>query len=167
MKNMLIISLLTVLLSVNAIQVHAATVEVTYTEPNKFSDMRPGERHRHAFQEEVFYNVNKHLTKLAKKLPEDQTLTIEFIDIDLAGDIRFTGGQLFRVVSNIYSPRLQFNYQLTDKNKHIIKSGEENIRDTSFMMHQRLRYKNEAFGYEKKVLDEWFKDTFLDKSAPK
>lgn len=141
----------------------AATVEVTFTEPKSYADMRAGEQNSHQFKKDVFYNIEKLLTKLAEDLPEEQVLKIEFTDIDLAGDIDMFDARLFRVVKSMYPPRLAFNYQLMAKDKSVIKQGVENIRDTAFMMHESLRYKNEMFGYEKQLLEKWFKTTFINK----
>lgn len=139
----------------------AATVEVLFTEPKNFSDIRSGDENSHYFKKNVFYNLKKVITKLAKDLPEEQTLKIEFTDIDLAGDIDMFNTQLIRVVKSMYPPRLAFNYQLIAKDKSVIKQGEENIRDSAFMVHGSLRYKNEALTYEKQLLEKWFKATFI------
>ncbi|MGJ8691015.1 MAG: DUF3016 domain-containing protein [Thalassotalea sp.] len=140
--------------------VHAAGLEITFADPENFADMRPGEENKTQFVENVFYNIEKELTKLAEQLPEDQLLKIDVSDIDLAGDISMHNANLFRLVKTMFPPRLAFTYQLIDKNKMVLKSGEENIRDTSFMTNQGLKYKRDAFGYEKQLLAQWFKDTF-------
>ena len=158
----IVVSILLVLGSVCS-SAQAATVEVTFTEPKNFTDLRSGEQNRKQFRDDVFYNFEKQLKKLAKALPEEQLLKIEFTDIDLAGEIDMLNARLFRVVKNVYSPRLAFKYQLIAKDKSLVLEGEENIRDTSFMTHGNLRYKNQMFGYEKQVLDNWFDDTFTKK----
>lgn len=140
----------------------AATVEVTFTEPESYVDMRAGEKNSYQFKKDVFYNIEKLLTKLAAGLPEEQVLKIEFTDIDLAGDIDMFDARLFRVVKSMYPPRLAFNYQLLSKDKSVLMQGDENIRDTGFMMNASLRYKNEMFGYEKQLLEKWFKASFID-----
>lgn len=160
MKKLTIISVLAAL-TFNVWQVQAATVEVLFTEPKSFSDIRSGDENSHFFKKNVFYNLKKVIIKLAKDLPEEQTLKIEFTDIDLAGDIDMFNTQLIRVVKSMYPPRLAFNYQLIAKDKTVIKQGEENIRDSAFMVHGSLRYKNEALGYEKQLLEKWFKATFI------
>lgn len=143
-----------------SLQVNAATVEVTFTEPEKYVDIRSGDVNRKHYRKNVFYNIEKQLKKLAKKLPEDNILKVDVIDIDLAGDIRLIDARSIRVVKEPLAPRLKFTYQLLDKNNKVIKAGEENIRDASFLMHQSIRYRNESFGHEKKLLARWFRDTF-------
>ncbi|MCI2284942.1 DUF3016 domain-containing protein [Colwellia sp. MSW7] len=64
----------------------AATVEVTWTDYDKYRDIDPGEGHRKHFRENTFQSFEKHFSKLATKLPEGQVLKIEVTDIDLAGD---------------------------------------------------------------------------------
>ena len=141
----------------------AATVEVEFTDPDKYVDIRSGEKHSKHFRDDVFYNVEKQLKKLAKDLPEEQVLMVKFTDMDLAGDIRMSHGRLMRVVTQMYAPRLAFSYELVDKDKNILKQGEENIRNTSFMSNQSLRYRNDALGFEKHLLEKWFDEAFEEK----
>ena len=41
-----------------------------------------------------------------------------------------------------------------------LKKGSENLKDMNFMMGNTLRYRNDFLRYEKKLLDDWFKETF-------
>ena len=147
--------------------VNAAGLEVTFTAPDKYIDIRPGDENQHHYNETVFYNIRKQLTKLAEDLPDDQLLKVDIVNIDLAGDIRMTGNGLIRVISQMYSPYFKFTYQLEDKDKKVIVQGEEAIRDKSFMTGTSLRYRNEYLGYEKQLFDDWFEETFVDTNMVK
>lgn len=138
----------------------AAKVELKFNKPDKFVDIRAGDANQARYREDVFYNIEKHLNKLAAKLPEDYTLKVEVNDLDLAGDVRFSGGRALRVISEPFAPRIAFSYQLLDGNDAEVSQGSENIRDTSFMTLRSLRHKRENLGFEKSLLDDWFKDTF-------
>lgn len=145
--------------------VHAGLSEVKWTEPDSYVDIRPGNESRKSYQQHVFKNIEKHIAKMAEKLPEGQTLKMDFKDVDLAGDVRFGTMDRIRVVKEMYSPRLEFSYQVVGKDGSVLAEGEENIRDMNFLYGQSLKYKNDSFGYEKKLLDEWFEDAFEDKLA--
>lgn len=160
MKSILSISALLLIVPT----VHAGLSEVKWTEPDNYVDIRPGNESRKSYQEHVFKNLEKHIAELAEQLPEGQTLKMDVTDVDLAGDVRFGTMDRIRVVKEMYSPRLEFSYKLVGKDGKVIKSGQENIRDMTFMSGSLLKYRNDSFGYEKKLLDDWFEDTFIDKA---
>ena len=141
----------------------AATVEVIWTDYEKYRDIHPGEGNRKHFRENTFYNFEKHFTKLALKLPEDHVLKIEVTDVDLAGDTHDRGISRLRIVKDIYFPRMDFSYQLVDAQGSEIEVGKVELKDMNFMMGAGLRYRSESLGYEKKMLDDWFFDTFKDR----
>jgi hypothetical protein len=140
----------------------AATVEVTWTDYDKYRDIDPGEGHRKHFRENTFQSFEKHFSKLATKLPEGQVLKIEVTDIDLAGDTHDAGISRLRIIRDIYFPRMNFSYQLIDANGSVMLTDDVILKDMSFMMGASLRYRQESLGYEKKMLDDWFFDTFKE-----
>ncbi|WP_159817653.1 DUF3016 domain-containing protein [Colwellia sp. 20A7] len=141
----------------------AATSEVTWTDYEKYRDIRPGNGSRKHFRESTFHNLEKHIAKLAEKLPEGQVLKIDVTDVDLAGDTLAGGIDQIRIVKDIYFPRINFSYQLVGADGNEIDSAEVILKDMSFMMGSRLRYRNELLGYEKNMLDEWFLDVFKER----
>jgi hypothetical protein len=153
--------LLTLTLGLTQFSTNAATVSVEWKNTDKYSDIRSGEQNRAYFKRYVFSSLEKHLAKLAEKLPEKQKLSIEVTNLDLAGDIEFSSARQMRIVRDIYIPRISLSYKLVDENNQAIKNDNIKLKDMSFMMTSKLRYRNESFGYEKKMLDDWFNDTFL------
>lgn len=141
---------------------HAADVKVTWTEPSKYRDIYSGNQGKKRFRESTFKELEKHLLKLAKALPESQTLEIDVTDVDLAGDVHASSMRDIRVIKEIYFPRIKFSYKLINEEQVIIHSGNVNIKDMNFMMGNSSRYRNKSLGYEKKLLDDWFKDEFVD-----
>ncbi|TWX55166.1 DUF3016 domain-containing protein [Colwellia hornerae] len=140
----------------------AAEVNVTWTDPDKYRDIDAGTEGRKRFQENMFSEFEKHLSKLAKALPVSQTLNIEVTDIDLAGDVLASGLHQIRVIKDLYFPRIKLSFTLINAEKAIILSDNVNLKDMNFMMGGRLKYRNNALGYEKKLLDDWFKDVFAN-----
>lgn len=140
--------------------VHGATSEVTWTEHEKYRDIHSGSEGRKSFRERTFKSFDKHFAKLAEGLPEDQVLKINVTDVDLAGDTRSGGINQLRIVKDIYFPRMNFSYELVKADGSIVTSGEVVLKDMSFMKGGNLKYRNESLGYEKKMLDNWFVETF-------
>lgn len=140
----------------------AAEVEIKWSNPDKYSDIDAGEEHRKHFKERTFKSFEKHFAKLAEKLPEEQKLVLEVTNIDLAGDVNHGGIKRIRVVKDIFFPRMEFSYQLLNADNSVIKSEEVSLKDMGFLMHNGLKYRSQALGYEKEMLDDWFKDTFTE-----
>ncbi len=139
---------------------HAADVKVTWTEPGKYRDIYSGNQGKKRFRENTFKELEKHLLKLAKVLPESQLLEIEVLDVDLAGDVHAGGMHNIRVIKEIYSPRIKFSYKLINADKAVIHSDNVNLKDMNFMMGNSSKYRNKSLGYEKELLDDWFDSTF-------
>ena len=140
----------------------AASSEVTWTDYKKYRDIREGNENRKNFRERTFKGFEKHFAKLAQQLPENYTLKIDVTDVDLAGDTNAAGIHRMRIIKDIYFPRMNFSYQLVDENSKEIKAEEVVLRDMNFMSGSNLKYRNQSLGYEKKMLDDWFKDTFSE-----
>jgi len=162
--KILITTLLMMLVDLSIFNVaYAATSEVTWTDYEKYHDIRPANGHRKHFRESTFYNFEKHFTKLAKRLPEGQVLKIDVTDVDLAGDTNAGGIDRIRIVKNVYFPRINFSYQLLNTDGSELDSGEVKLKDMNFMSSSRLKYRNESLGYEKNMLDKWFFETYNER----
>ncbi len=159
-QSIFIISLLSVsfLFTPN---VFAASSEVTWTDYKSYRDIDPGNEGRKQFRERTFKDLEKHFAKLAANLPEDHTLKIDVTDVDLAGDTNAAGINRTRIIKQLYSPRMNFSYQLLDAKGGLVKSEDVVIRDMNFMS-GRLKYRNTSLPYEKKMLDDWFESTFKE-----
>jgi len=136
-----------------------ATAKVTYTDTDKMSDVP---RH-HSDLENMKYVFNEHLNKLSEQLPAGQVLNIEFLDIDLAGeevprvavrDIRVMKGQADW-------PRMHFRYSVEQDGK-VIESGEKKIQNPAYQQSINM-YDRDLYGYEKQMLDDWFRKDLLHK----
>lgn len=141
--------------------VFAAESEVTWTNPDKYRDVKANQSQSNKkFKENTFKQLEKHFAKLASKLPEGQKLSIDVTDVDLAGDVNAGGIERIRIIKDVYSPRMKFSYELTDSTGKSLVADEINLKDMSFMTNSRLKYRNDSLGYEKKMLDDWFAKTF-------
>jgi hypothetical protein len=138
----------------------AASVEVTWGDYKKFRDINEGNENRKSFRERTFKQFEKHFAELAEALPEKQVLKITVTDIDLAGDTHMGGINRMRIVKQSYFPRINLSYELLGEEGKAVKSDTVVIKDMNFMSGSNLKYRNEALSYEKKMLDEWFDETF-------
>ena len=140
--------------------VQAAEVKVQWQEPEKFTDIRPSNDSRKAYRERVMKKFDGFFADVAADLPEGYNWHVTVTDIDLAGEVDyFAGGagNALRIVKDIYSPAIKFNYVLRDKHGEEVASGDEKLRDMGFMQQLRSTNSNEEFRYEKQMLQDWFK----------
>ena len=142
----------------------AATVSVTFVQPEKFTDAghsrgRATERDLAALREDL----QQHLQRLAdRKLAASDTLQVEVLDIDLAGDFEFNRLTRFsdvRVVRDIASPRITLRYtgKLGDR---VVSGAEEELSNMNFLWGHNRYSGGDRLRYEKPMLDRWFDKRF-------
>ena len=151
-----------VILCITSSYLLAGTVEVKWTDPDSYRDIRSGTQHPKHFRKNTFNVLEKHLAKLADKLPQGQILKIDVTDVDLAGEIFYGNSHQLRVVKEANFPRMVFSYQLINADKTLATSGAADIKDMNFLQFNSPAYRNKALGNEKRLLDDWFKETFSE-----
>ena len=137
----------------------AGTVEVKFIEPDKFTDARDGMHSR----EDVLKTLEDRLKQLGgKKLPPSQTLQVEVLDIDLAGDafprVALRDTRVLRGRADW--PRMHLRYTLREGDK-VLKSGEDRLADMNYLMHSLRASQDGPFPYEKRMLDNWFDERIV------
>lgn len=126
-------------------------VEVTWVEPDNFADAGRSVVDR----ERTLGALGDHVKRWARLLPDGQTLRIEVLDVNLAGEIEPWGWHQVRVLRGRADwPQMKLRYTL-QANGSTLKAGEAKLSD----MHYRLGDRNSELGFEKRMLDKWFKAT--------
>jgi hypothetical protein len=136
-----------------------ATVDVSFINPEKFTD---------ASNERWELDANlrtlaDHLRKTGERyVAPNDTLTIEVLDVDLAGWSRWGGrapNQVRVARGGADFPQMKFRYTLQSANG--TRSGEADLRDLGYQNSGlRSRAASEPMYYEKRMIDEWFKSAF-------
>ena len=142
----------------------AATVSVTLVQPEKFTDAgysrgRATQRELAALQQEM----QQHLQRLAdRSLAASDTLQVEVLDIDLAGDfqpLRWASLSDVRVVRDIASPRITLRYTVKQGDR-VVTGPEEQLSNMNFLMSYNRYASGDRLRYEKPLLDTWFEKRF-------
>ncbi|MFC3033614.1 DUF3016 domain-containing protein [Pseudoalteromonas fenneropenaei] len=142
---------------------YAAAVAVKWQDFNKYRDVYPSNQAKGSYHKYVAEQFEKHLNKLAEQLPSGYTLTVNFDDVDLAGDVHY-GIQELRIIKPIHFPRLTISYELKDAaGKVLLTEQQKVLKDMAFMDRSRLGT-DSAFYYDKRLLTEWFNDTVVPAS---
>jgi hypothetical protein len=140
-------------------------VSVEFAAPDKFTDFRDSVFGTEKGREALADQFREALADLGRRyVPENRKLVIRFTDIDLAGEYEPWRGPNFddvRIVKDLYSPRLQFEFRILDAaSGAVVKEGKENIRDMAFLMNAARLPSHDAIRYEKEMLTDWMRREF-------
>lgn len=140
-----------------------ARANVEFFEPQKFTDVRDsymGDFDRTTYLEQI----RDHLLEKAKyHVPEGHTLSVTFTDIDMAGDFEPWLGPRWsdvRIVKDIYPPRLDLAFRLTDAEGNVVKQGRRELRDLAFLMKISMSFRDDPVRHENALIDDWLRNEF-------
>lgn len=135
-----------------------AAVTVTFVHSDQYHDLpfSPIDR------AQVLKDMGAHFARLEKLLPPGQDLQVEVLDFDMAGRRvpNFRGRDDLRVLKGGADwPHMTLRYTLTD-NGRVIASGEDQLSDMSYMDHINSYPDGDTLRYEKRMVDDWFRNKF-------
>lgn len=140
-----------------------ATVDVAFVNPEKFSDSA---NQRYEMQG-TLDALAQHMKRTGDRyIASNETLKIEVLDLDLAGWARFGGrapNELRTVRGAADFPTMKLRYTL--QSPQGARSGEADLSDMTYQNHGlTTRGASEPYYYEKRMIDEWFRSTFAQRS---
>lgn len=131
----------------------SAGATVTYVNPDKMTDV-PRDKADRQWMETTLL---EHFNKLAAKLPAGQDLKVEILDIDLAGQVfprvPVQNVRIFKDRNDRMQIHLRYSIEQDGK---VVRSGERQLTDVNYLVDSN-HYRNELYGYEKQLLDDWFR----------
>ena len=143
----------------------AGAVQVSFVQPDKFTDAGDARRDTDRNLDEV----KRHFEVLAARhLADGQTLGIEVLDVDLAGEVRPSRRthQDARILKGgVDWPRIKLRYTLQGAGA-APRSAEQTLSDMGYLHHVNRYPRAEPLRYEKRMLDEWFAAQFGRAAAP-
>lgn len=134
-----------------------AAATVTYVNPEKMTDVPRFSSDRESM-EMIFRD---HLNDLSSQLPPGQVLKVEFLDIDLAGDVfpKVPVRDIRVMKGQADWPRMHLRYSIEQDGK-VLRSGERELADSNYLMNSST-YRQDLYGHEKKLLDDWFRKEIM------
>jgi len=140
----------------------AADVRVSFADPERYTDASIRGDHRIGPDAPALQVIRGHLRRLGERyLRPDDVLSIEILDIDLAGRYepwRFPGQDL-RYMREVTWPTIKVRYTLLRQGSAAL-DGEEVVTDQNYLMRAGARHSGTPLFYEKAMLDDWFRDRF-------
>src|ERR1700694_1029517 len=148
-----------------ALPLHAA-VTVSYEDPDRFTDA--GDSNNDPRQ--VMLTLEQHLKDLGDRyLPAQSNLKIEVLDLDRAGRPRMNLPTEIRIVNGkVDMPYIELNYTFEGASK-VAQSRRERVCDPDFLrpMDSSKCSEHDPLVYEKRMLEQWFRERFAKAAPPR
>ena len=129
-----------------------AGVGVTFVEPERFADIgfMPADRR------EVLERLDAHLQAWgARHLRDGETLALDILDVDLAGEVHPGPRDDVRVLlGGTDGPRIHLRYELR-AGARVVGQGDERLTDPYYLERRASVRTDEALFYERRMLDDW------------
>lgn len=177
MKTRSLLALVAALAGLSALRAVPASanndsrIDVAFDHPEKFTDLKdsefPSDSSRQAYMDELKEHLQKNATR---HLADGQKLSVTITDVDMAGDFEPWRGPNFydiRIVKDVYPPRIDLNFKLTDASGAVVKEGKRELRDLDFQMHISPIDREDPLRYEKALLDDWTRSEFRGQKKSK
>jgi hypothetical protein len=142
----------------------AAEVRVSFVDAKHYTDANLHNGYGEAARAPALHEIEQTLERLGQRyLRQGQVLSIEVLDVDLAG--RFEPWHRFaydvRYMRDITWPRIKLRYRLAE-NGQPVRAAEEDVSDQSYLMHAGFRTIGAIMPYEKAMLESWFRRRFAE-----
>lgn len=136
--------------------------------PERFSDAGHGRRQPGADELEALRQaLEQALQPLVQRSlqPGDQ-LTLELLDVDLAGELQPTRtGRELRVLRGATWPRLQLRYSLL-RGGSVQAQGEQQLSDLAYLDRRLAAADASRYAFEAALLRDWYQRTLQDARPP-
>ena len=147
----------------------ASPVTVIFVRPERFTDVKgscmgPDDRSGPILDELAGFIRETAL----RFMPEGSTLAITVTDVDLAGEfgvpVRFPQWCDARVYRDIYAPRFDLEFWLTDSTGRVVHADTRVLRDSNYLTRVALP-PSDPLRYEKRLLLDWLQSEFDPRGA--
>ena len=146
-----------------------AIVTVKFDNPGQYRDASLEGTYQVDAGEPALREIGSHLRKLGERyLSPEETLSVEVLDVDLAG--RFEPWRMqfhrVRIMDSLTWPMIRLRYTFHGGDRTGL-SAEERVVDQTYLGRQRTYFSGDRLGYEKQMLDDWFRARFVEHRPPR
>ena len=148
-------------------QASDSRVQVDWTKPGDFSEAKqyPGSGLGRESPDEWLTDLANHLRYRAERvLPQGDDLHVTFTNVQRAGTYEPWRGPQWddvRIIKDIYPPRIDLTFKLSDANGGVVKEGKRELRDPAFLQRGILN-ESDPLRFEKRMLDDWLRNEFQE-----
>src|SRR5882724_2915166 len=130
-------------------------IRVIFSDPEKFTDVKDSYMGTDKGRDAILAQLKDYIRQRASLyLADGQKLAITVTDVDLAGDFEPTRGTNWedvRIIREIYPPRVNLSFQVTDADGKVVKEGTRRLVDLAFEMNVPIN-NTDPLRYEKTLL---------------
>lgn len=129
-------------------------IEVSFKPLDQLTDVGRGREAERSVQ-----SLAEHFKSLASRLPDGQTLKVEVLDVNLAGELRpdRRGGEVRVMKGGADWPALDLRWTLSGGGR-ALASGEDHLADMAYLTHTPRALHDTVLPYETRLIDRWFSE---------
>ena len=134
-------------------------VQVNWAPNDQLSEVKQNSSHRGYMEPAQWQKaLGDYLRRRAERLlPPGQRLVVTIDDIKLAGDYEPWRGvdmQDVRILKDLYPPRMDLHFRLTDASGKTLREGSAKLRDLAYLQ-RGLPNDNDPLRYDKRMIGNW------------
>lgn len=131
----------------------AGQVHVQFVDPQHYADIGVGSVDR----QRNLDLLAAHMREWAPLLPDGQRLTIDVLDVDLAGNthVLFAHPEIRVLRGRADWPQMQLRWTISDAKGTTLRSGDSSISDMSYLTGSATVADQGALTYDLRMLDRW------------
>jgi hypothetical protein len=159
--------ILTCLLMTSITPAIAGTVTVSFIHPDTYTDASLSGGYGTKADQWTLGEIGRYLESLGGGLGPQQVLTLDVLNVDLAGKIEWWRRNAYdlRILRDVYPPRFALHYRLAEGGRTLLE-GEATVVDPNYLANPALYFKpSDPLRFEKAMLGEWFQARFPDPRA--
>jgi Protein of unknown function (DUF3016) len=150
------------LLTIDIIPAVAGTVTVSFVHPENYTDASLQALYETRADQWTLNEIGRYLESLGGRLGPQQALTLDVLNVDLAGKIEWWRRNAYdlRILRDVYPPRFALHYRLAEGGRTLLE-GEETVVDPNYLANPALYFTpSDPLRFEKAMLGSWFQARF-------
>jgi hypothetical protein len=141
----------------------ASRISVTFVQPERFTDVKDSLLASPKGTADLLAAIDRDLHAAGERyVPAGLALEIQVTNIDLAGEFEPWRGPQFdriRIMRDVYVPRLELTFRLTDGTGAVVKEGRRVLVDQLYLSSAALNDGDRPY-YDKQLLRGWLRQEF-------
>ena len=146
----------------------AGAVQVSFLHPGTYTDASLSGGYGARAEQWTLGEIGRYLESLgARYLGAEQVLTLEVLNVDLAGKIEWWRRPAYdlRVLRDVYPPRFTLHYRLTEGGR-TLREGEETVVDPNYLANPTIYFSpSDPLRFDKAMLADWFRARFAGEGS--
>jgi hypothetical protein len=138
-------------------------VSVMFVAPERFTDVKDSVLGSDRGTVELLGELERFLRVAGERyVPQGRSLQIRVTDVDQAGEFEPWRGPQFdriRIMRDLYPPRIDLEFRLTDDAGTVVKQGQRELRDPLYLTRAVFR-DSDRLRYDTDLLADWLRREF-------